>query len=258
MSTWIKICDTMTEHPKIVEAGPYAGWLYLCGITYASRNLTDGFIPAALVRRLSDVPDPKAEAARLVEVGLWIKVDGGFQVHDYAEYQRTNAEVENIRAAATERQRRRRSKSDTPPAKKSVKDYDPASLKGVEAALVAAGGVLDEALAASKDPVGAYLEVLALTPELGPQAVTTSKDPVGYLANQVLARCAKDTHEVEGPSLSRLVKEAKLLGADGHAWVITALVNTASSKIEGDPVSYVIKVARNLAAEARGSKGRAS
>lgn len=97
--TWVKLDDQFADHPKIVQAGPAASWLYICGLTYAARLRTDGFIPEAQVRRLADVDEPERCAAVLVEVGLWERTEGGYRIHDYAEYQLTRADIERKREA---------------------------------------------------------------------------------------------------------------------------------------------------------------
>ena len=107
---WVRLADDFADHPKIVAAGPLAGWLWLCGIAYCNRYLTDGFVPAAQVRRLADVDDPAALAVRLVDAGLWELTAGGYRVHDYDSYQ-PSAEVvkaereRNARRAAAFRER---------------------------------------------------------------------------------------------------------------------------------------------------------
>lgn len=92
----MRLDDQFTEHPKVVEAGPLAAWLYVCGLTYCARQLTDGFIPAAQLPRLTSGPVGKL-AARLVAVGLWEPADGGYRVHDYLDYQPSRDEVEEAR-----------------------------------------------------------------------------------------------------------------------------------------------------------------
>lgn len=109
MSTWIRIDDTMPDNPKIVAAGGAAAWLYTCSIAYSSRNLTDGFIPTGIAPRLTDFDNTTELAARLVANGLWKTVEGGWMINDYTDYQRTAAEVEEIRSEARERQARSRS-----------------------------------------------------------------------------------------------------------------------------------------------------
>ena len=106
--TWVKIDDAITEHPKCVNLSPAAWTLWIHGLTYCSRNLTDGFIPAAFLSRLSPVPRPKSSALELVEAGLWHKNGDGFEVHNYCQHQRTRADVEAERVKARERQARRR------------------------------------------------------------------------------------------------------------------------------------------------------
>ena len=101
---WIKIDDQFADHPKVLMAGPLASWLYVCGLTYSGRYLTDGWIPTAQVRKLADVDDALGLAARLVAVGLWEPVDGGYQIHDYHDYNPTADKVKADRASAAKRQ----------------------------------------------------------------------------------------------------------------------------------------------------------
>lgn len=102
--SWIKIDDQFADHPKVLQAGPLASWLYVCGLTYSGRYLTDGWVPTAQVRKLADVDDALGLAARLVAVGLWEPVDGGYQIHDYHDYNPTADKVKADRASAAKRQ----------------------------------------------------------------------------------------------------------------------------------------------------------
>lgn len=113
--TWIKLMDTFPEHAKVAAAGPAAAWLYVCGLAYCSRLLTDGRIPKSVALRLADIKAPQREVAKLVAVGLWHDVDDAYEVHDYAEHQRSSEQVEADREAARERKRRQRDKGKRPP-----------------------------------------------------------------------------------------------------------------------------------------------
>lgn len=106
---WAKIDDGFTDHPKVIAAGPMASWLYVCGLTYSARLLTDGFIPAGQVRKLADVDGATALADTLVSVGLWERAEGGFQIHDYLEYNPSAEKVKAERKAAQERMQKLRS-----------------------------------------------------------------------------------------------------------------------------------------------------
>lgn len=110
MSTWVKVADTMPDHPKMIAAGDSAAWLYVCGLCYCSRHLTDGEIPRSALNRLTGLPRPAAHAAKLLEVGLWEETETGWRVHDYGEHQRTKQQAEHLAEANRERQRRHRDK----------------------------------------------------------------------------------------------------------------------------------------------------
>jgi hypothetical protein len=110
---WVRIDDQFPDHPKVVAAGQAAAWLYVTGLCYCNRMLTDGFIPIDQVARL--VPYGAKLAPKLVEVGLWIQTtrDGaeGFAVHDYHVYQPTREEVLADRKKNAERQKRARERA---------------------------------------------------------------------------------------------------------------------------------------------------
>ena len=102
--SWIKLDDQFADHPKVIAAGPLASWMYVCGLTYAGRYLTDGFIPAGQVRKLADVDNATELAARLVEVGLWEPTEDGYLIHDYHDYNPRADKVRAERAANAKRQ----------------------------------------------------------------------------------------------------------------------------------------------------------
>jgi hypothetical protein len=50
--TWAKLYDQFFEHPKAMAAGPMTCLLYIGGLAYSNRFLTDGHIPAPALRVL--------------------------------------------------------------------------------------------------------------------------------------------------------------------------------------------------------------
>jgi len=109
----IYLLDEFPEHPKVVRAGGDAAWLYVCALAYVNRHLTGGFIPTEAVPRLSDRKAPTKLAARLVDVGLWEEVTGGYLVHDYDVHnygaqEKRLARQEKARKAANARWTRNR------------------------------------------------------------------------------------------------------------------------------------------------------
>lgn len=111
--TWFKVDDSFYDHPKVFDASDAAVALWTRAGSWAARNLTDGFVPSGLLARLSG--DPVTAAKELVDRGLWKRTRGGFQFHDWAEYQPSKERVESDRKAAAVRQAnyRKRSKSRT-------------------------------------------------------------------------------------------------------------------------------------------------
>lgn len=90
---WVKLEDGVVEHRKHLQAGPAACWLWVCGIAYCQRQLTNGFIPTEAIALLGVARGVKPLLAALVRVGLFDVVDGGFQVHDYLHHNSTKEEA---------------------------------------------------------------------------------------------------------------------------------------------------------------------
>lgn len=88
---WVRLEDNFDEHPKVVDLTDAGFRAFVAGLCYCSRNLTDGYIPAAKVNQL--VTRPRVEK-ELLEVGLWVRCDGGVKVHGYLDYQPAKTEVE--------------------------------------------------------------------------------------------------------------------------------------------------------------------
>ena len=109
MSTWIKLHDNFWENPKVIAAGEEAALLYVQGLSYCSRNLTDGAILTAALRYLTARKDARTLARILVCEGLWLETPTGWQVHDYLNHQRSRAQIEAEREKARLRAQGRRS-----------------------------------------------------------------------------------------------------------------------------------------------------
>ena len=104
--SWVKVDDQMPRHPKLLSLGRdrlVCQGVWLDGMCYASGYLTDGFIPSAALEKGSE-----RYARRLVEVGLWERVEGGYRIHDYHDYQPTRAAVTESRKKNADRQSRHR------------------------------------------------------------------------------------------------------------------------------------------------------
>lgn len=100
--SWVRIDDHAPEHPKLLRVGPVACWLWVCGLAYCSRHLTDGCIPNEALFTLG-IPKPESEATKLVRAGLWCQDDNGYVVHDYHSYQPAKSQVLERRKRTAER-----------------------------------------------------------------------------------------------------------------------------------------------------------
>lgn len=100
---WFKVDDQLHSHPKARRAGLEAMGLWLVAGSHCMSYLTDGFVEEWFVLSW---PNGAELAERLVGTGLWLKLENGWQFHDWAEFQPTREKVEAEREAAAERMRR--------------------------------------------------------------------------------------------------------------------------------------------------------
>lgn len=109
---WFKVDDGLPEHRKVRRLGrdktPAMGVWVLCG-AWAAGNLTDGFVPAEVVRRY----DPRESYARkLVTAGMWSPAehDGepGYRFHDWLDHQPSRTDIETTRRENARRQQQYR------------------------------------------------------------------------------------------------------------------------------------------------------
>ena len=103
---WFKVDDGFYSHPKTFDASDAAVALWVRAGSWAAANLTDGFVPSTLPARLCGDPGPATE--ELIARGLWTRTRGGYQFHDWADYNPTRAKVEADRARDAEKKRRMR------------------------------------------------------------------------------------------------------------------------------------------------------
>lgn len=99
--SWIRMDDGFAEHPKVLKVSDRAFRLHVGALCYCARRLTDGHLPAEVIRTLLQVGATKA-AAELVEVGLWHLDNGGYKVNDYLDFNPSKNEVEERRAKRSE------------------------------------------------------------------------------------------------------------------------------------------------------------
>lgn len=89
----------MDEHAKIMLLSDAAFRALFESTLYARRQLTDGFLDARVVARKWGDDVAQELTTNDPEKPSWRKVDGGYQIHDFAEHQTTTADIEAKREA---------------------------------------------------------------------------------------------------------------------------------------------------------------
>jgi len=106
MALWLKVVASITKQPKFMTISPSASWLWLGGVGYCRESDTDGFIPNAVMPTLAPtVSLPTKHAKVLCDAGLWERVEGGYRVHDYLDWNPSKADLEEFRKRDTRRKR---------------------------------------------------------------------------------------------------------------------------------------------------------
>lgn len=110
---WARIDDQANDDDKLNSLGSDAFRLWVRGLVYCQKKLTDGFIPDAQIGTLAALSRDRdrgrmiaellAEHPRLGKGPLWHKVEGGYQMHDYLDWNESRAQVEASRQAASQR-----------------------------------------------------------------------------------------------------------------------------------------------------------
>lgn len=109
--SWTKIDDQLHGHRKILRAWkcrPALG-LHFMAMSYAASHEPQGFIPEEWVEeKLPAARERERAVAALTDVpagfkaGLWEPVDGGWNIHDWDEYNGSAKTREEVRAAKSE------------------------------------------------------------------------------------------------------------------------------------------------------------
>lgn len=109
---WAKVDDAFPEHRKVAEAGRHLGsygrgrviTIWLVGICYCNRNLTDGFVDEQTIRSWSLYDKKPLDVATVMALpmpngdpGLFVREPGGYRFHDYGNYQPTASDVKTKR-----------------------------------------------------------------------------------------------------------------------------------------------------------------
>lgn len=103
--SWFRMDNDFFHHRKIIDLPKDAKLLHVAAIAHASGNLTDGKLTAGDLRVITALVQVNAKHAQtLIQAGLWDAIEGGYQIHDYLEYQQSADKVRAEREAAKNRE----------------------------------------------------------------------------------------------------------------------------------------------------------
>lgn len=104
--TWTRLDDGIYDHPKVAEVDdPAAVLLWIWSMAWSNRHGTDGHLPAKSIRVLAahaKVTDLAEAARQLCDAGLWDETDGGWEIHDFLDYQPAAEQVDDLRRKRSE------------------------------------------------------------------------------------------------------------------------------------------------------------
>lgn len=109
--TWSKLGDDFTDRAEMFEASRSARLLLVEMYVWSNRMLTDGRVPANVLRRISDAEDPAAEVAELAAAGLVESADKGAWQLDWTD-QETAEQVNARKDRRAENQRQYRDRKE--------------------------------------------------------------------------------------------------------------------------------------------------
>ncbi|MFD3520473.1 hypothetical protein [Streptomyces sp. NPDC058653] len=115
---WVRLDDRFPSHRKVALLSDRAFRLHVSAICWCAENLTDGHVSDRELTLVAHVRGVKATAKQLEDAGLWDRVDGGWVVHDYLDYNPSRDQVLAERkknAARQEAFRQRRNGKPIPP-----------------------------------------------------------------------------------------------------------------------------------------------
>lgn len=105
---WVRIDENAMDHPKIGGLADGAFRLWVQGLAYCQKYLTDGYVSEIALKGLRAY-SPKRRAA-LIECGLWDTSETGIRVHDFLDWNESREHVMLARQLAKDRMRKAREK----------------------------------------------------------------------------------------------------------------------------------------------------
>jgi hypothetical protein len=270
---WIKIDDSFPDHPKVISLSDLAFRLHIHALCYCGKFLTDGFISYQWVNmRLRDDEAIKKPTDELEEMGLWIREEKGWQIHDYLTHQTSKQQVEHKREALRQRAKRYRERQAANEKSEPVDDdngWDNALVTEPEYRIQNTEYIIQNTedkqlpvprVASAKNAVEAISAKLAEARANGINAWNLSKlveeqwdslhnanDIGGCIALTAWYVAELQTRQLSSAEIGRIGQMTKRFGR-----IALLAIDEAASKDLTDLVSYAYRVAQNMYKERQG------
>ena len=266
---WIKIDDSFPDHPKIISLSDLAFRLHIRALCYCGKFLTDGFVPYNWVNMILRDHEAIAKPTdELEEFGLWIRVEKGFQIHDYLTHQTSKAQVENKREASRNRAKRYRERHSTGAEPDTDNDWDNALVTEPEYRIqntenriqITNKELPTPRVASARNAVNAISEKLAEARANGINAWNLSKlveeqwdllhnnnDIGGCIALTAWYVTELQSRQLSSAEIGRIGQMTKRFGR-----IALLAIDEAASKDLTDLVSYAFRIAQNMYKERQG------
>ena len=129
--SWLRVEGAFPYHHKVLTAGERLGpsgagrvlAVWLVGTTYSVEHLTDGHVPRSVLMDRRYDRRPAEVLAAMVQARLLREVDGGYQFHDFHDYNPSGQAVKEKRERERARKRTARGlDADTSPSPRGLRD----------------------------------------------------------------------------------------------------------------------------------------
>lgn len=101
---WVRLDDRFPSHRKVALLSDRAFRLHVSALCWASENLTEGKILDSELRVIAHVRGIKVAAKELEDRQLWDRIDDGWVIHDFLEYNPDRVKIQKQRENNAARQ----------------------------------------------------------------------------------------------------------------------------------------------------------
>lgn len=110
--TWTRLSDDYTDRLDLLDLSRSARLLDVEGLVWCNRNTTDGYLPRAALRKVTDSPDANADVEELIAAGRWTDVETGWQLDWSDQIEAEEVAAERERWARQKKRQRLHNKGD--------------------------------------------------------------------------------------------------------------------------------------------------